>query len=95
MVWFAPNMPAYQVHAGVNSCPKGHIITDPSIAIDKSFHDGKGSIAILEMLPFVKVSQHTTDIDGPMAELSQLPVDREEPVWRLAWAWILPSGIRK
>lgn len=95
MVWFAPDMPAYQVHASVNSCPESHLIADLSVTIDESSHGGKGSITALEMLPFVKVGQHTTDIDGPVAKLSQLPVEYEEPVRLLARAWILPLCIRK
>lgn len=95
MVWFAPDVPAYQMHAGVNSCPKSHVIVDRSVATDESSHGGKGSITVLEMLPFIKVGEHTTDIDGPVAELGQLPVDYEEPVRLLARAWILPLRIRK
>lgn len=86
MVWFAPNMPAYHVHAGVNSRPQSHLIADRSVAINESSHGGKGSITLLEMLAFVKVGQHTTDIDGPVAELSQLPVDYEELVHLLVRA---------
>lgn len=48
------------------------------------------------MLPFVKIGQHPTDVNCPVAELSQLPVDYEKPVGRLARTMnLLPFGIRK
>ena len=80
----------------MDGSPKSHVVTNLSVATDESLHSRNDSIAILEMFPFVKVGQHSTDINGPMAELSELPVNYEKMVGRLPRTMqILPFGIRK
>lgn len=80
----------------MDGSPKGHVVTNLSVATGECLHSRNDSIAILEMFSFVKVGQHSTDINGPMAELSQLPVNHEKMVGRLPrMMHILPFDIRK
>lgn len=80
----------------MDGSPKSHVVTNLSVATGESLNSRNYNIGIVEMFPFVKVGQHSTDIDGPMAELSQLPVNYEKMVGRLPRTMhILPSSIRK
>lgn len=49
---------------------KSHVVTNWSVATGESLHSRNDSIAILKMFPFVKVGQHSADINGAMAKLS-------------------------
>lgn len=89
-------MPAYQVHTCVDRNPEGHLVTNWTVATGESLHCRNHSIAILKMLPFVKIGQHPTDVNGPVAELSQLPVNHEKTVGRLArMTSVLPFSVQK
>lgn len=80
----------------MDGSPKCHLITDLSVAVSKSFHNRNDGVAILEMLPFVKISQHPANVNGPVAKLGQLPVDDEKTVGLLPWVIdLLPFGVRE